>query len=100
MLSCLNGISEYAPGEGILGNCGTQWEEMGGAEAEFKCKLVKLGAERTFHWEGSPGVSHTGLTKWEIPKGMLPAESQAGISWLCHTQIKTSCSFFLCKASL
>lgn len=67
---------------------GTRWEEMGGAEAEFKHRLVKLGAERTCHWEGSPGVSHTVLTKWAIPKGMLPAESQAGIAWPCHTQVR------------
>lgn len=80
--------------------CGTQGEEKGGAEAEFKCRLVELGAKRTFHWEGSPGVSHTVLTKWEIPEGMLPAEI---MGWhfmaVSHTG-KTSCSFWLCSASL
>lgn len=75
MLSCLNGISEYAPGEGIL----VLWEEMGGAEAELKRGLVKLEAERTLHWEGSPGLPHTVLPKWEIPK------LRAGISRPCHT---------------
>lgn len=54
--------------------CGTPWEEKGGAEARFKCRLLKLGAERTCHWEGSPGVAHSVLTKWEIPKGKLLAE--------------------------
>lgn len=56
MLSCLNGISEYAPGEGIV----VLWDSVGRngrSKAEFKCRLVKLGTERTFQ---STGRAHLG----------------------------------------
>lgn len=80
--------------------CGMQWQERRGAEAEFKCRLVKLGAERTFHWEGSPGLSHTVLTKWEIPEGTLLAEIMGWDFTAVSHMGKTSCSFCLRNASL
>lgn len=71
-----------------------QWKEMGAraAQAEFKCRFVKLGAERTYHQKSSPGVSHTchhlqSAIKMESFQRSAPgqpwwdAESQGEILW-------------------
>lgn len=76
-----------------------QWKEMGAraAQAGFKCRLVKLGAERIYHQKGSPGVSHTChhlLSKWNLSKGVLPVshgETQnhrVKLYGLCHTGVR------------